>query len=53
MPDYEDLILQRQELMEVWEDDPDAAAALGFRWSDEPDNWWDEIPPEDFEEVLL
>lgn len=40
MIDYEDLILQRQELMEIWEDDPDAAAALGY--------WWDEIPPEDF-----
>lgn len=23
MPDYEDLILQRQEELEVWEDDPD------------------------------
>ncbi len=43
MPDYEDLILQRQELMEIWEDDPEAAAALG--------DWWDDIPPEDFEEA--
>lgn len=52
MPDYEDLILERQELIEIWEDDQEAAAALGFRWDDDPGNWWDEIPPEDFEEVL-
>ena len=24
MPDYEALILERQELMEIWEDDPEA-----------------------------
>lgn len=23
MPDYEDMILQRQELIEIWEDEPD------------------------------
>lgn len=44
-PDYEDLILQRQEMVEIWEDDPDSPFLQG------EGNWWDEIPEEDFEEV--
>lgn len=42
MPDYEDLILQRQENIEIWEDEPDSAYC--------PINkcWWDDIPEDDF-----
>lgn len=47
MVDYEDLILQRQELIEIWEDDPDSP----FLHGSGDDHWWDEIPPEEFEEV--
>lgn len=45
MRDYEDLILQRQENIEIWEDDPDSPylRGQGFR-----NNWWDEIPEEEF-----
>lgn len=34
--DYEDLILARQEAIEIAEDDPDSAYF---------ENWWDEIDP--------
>lgn len=47
MNDYEDLILQRQELIEIWEDDPESPFLQGSG----ADNWWDEIPPEEFKEV--
>lgn len=39
MIDYEDLILQRQELQEIYEDDPDYI----------DNNWWDELDPEVFD----
>ena len=42
MPDYEDLILQRQELQEIYEDDPDSSLCPTGRC------WWDDIPEEDF-----
>lgn len=45
MPDYEDLILQRQELQEIYEDEPDSAEALIGRC------WWDYIPDNEFTEV--
>ncbi len=44
MIDYEDLILQRQEEQEIFEDDPDMWDALFC--SD--DHWWDNIDPEEF-----
>ncbi len=45
MIDYEDLILERQENIEIWEDEPDSPyLPQGMS------NWWDEIPPEEFEE---
>ena len=47
MIDYEGLILQRQELIEIWEDDPDSPFLRGY----DVDNWWDEIPPEEFKVV--
>lgn len=42
MPDYEDLILQRQELIEIWEDDPDSSLCPQGRC------WWDDIPEDEF-----
>ena len=42
MIDYEDLILERQENIEIWEDEPDSPYLGG--------SWWDEIPDEEFEE---
>ncbi len=45
MPDYEDMILQRQELMEIWEDEPDSALCQHC--------WWDDIPEEEFNEHIL
>lgn len=42
MIDYEDMILARQELDEIYEDDPESYAAL-------TGNWWDELDPEVFE----
>ena len=45
MPDYEDMILARQELAEIFEDDPDSAEALIGRC------WWDYLPDEEFTEV--
>lgn len=51
MIDYEYLILTLQDLQECWEDDPDGAQAhLGLS-SEDAENWWDEIPPEEFKEV--
>lgn len=49
MIDYEDLILQRQENIEIWEDDPDSPylQAQGF----DTGNWWDDIPDEEFKVV--
>lgn len=49
MIDYEALILAKQEAIEIWEDDPDSLFIKGC--FDDSDNWWDEIPPGEFEEV--
>ena len=47
MPDYEDLILQKQELIEIWEDEPDSAdCPIGHCW-------WDDIPEDEFYEHIL
>lgn len=45
MPDYEDMILARQEMLEIYEDDPDSSLC--------PYNkcWWDDIPDEEFDEL--
>ena len=63
MPDYEDLILQRQEYYEILEDDPDTWIITPDEfmdiWEDEPDSaealigrcWWDYIPDNEFTEV--
>lgn len=51
MIDYEYLILLRQDLQEILEDDPDGVQAHLGLTSEEIDNWWDEIPTEDFTEV--
>ncbi len=51
MIDYEYLILLRQDLQEIMEDDPDGAQAHLGLYSDDTENWWDEIPPEEFKEV--
>ncbi len=48
MIDYEDLILERQENREIWEDEPDSPY---LRQRFDSGNWWDEIPPEEFEEA--
>ena len=47
MIDYEDMILQHQERIEIWEDDPDSLYLRDYA----DVNWWDQIPPEEFEEV--
>ena len=50
MIDYEELILIRQELQEIFEDDPEdpaAAAMLGAAIAHEA--WWDDIPDNEFE----
>lgn len=47
MTDWEEMILLRQELIEIWEDDPDSP----FLQNAGKSNWWDDIPPEEFEEV--
>ena len=40
--DYEDLILARQDLQEIWEDEPDSAECpIGHCW-------WDDIPEDEF-----
>ena len=49
MIDYEDLILQRQELQEIYEDDPDVWDMMGC--SDA--NWWDDMDPEVFDVYIL
>lgn len=47
MPDYEDLILQRQEQQEILEDEPDSAECpLGHCW-------WDDIPEDKIHEHIL
>lgn len=47
MPDYEDMILQKQELIEIWEDEPDSALCpIGYCW-------WDDIPEDEFYEHIL
>lgn len=47
MIDYADLILQRQELIEIWEDEPDSALCpIGHCW-------WDDIPEDEFNEHIL
>lgn len=40
--DYEDLILRRQELLEIYEDEPDSSQCPIGRC------WWDDILEEDF-----
>lgn len=46
MPDYEDLILQRQEMQEIFEDDPDIYESLlsgDYFETDDLDIWlWEE-----------
>lgn len=41
MLDYEDMILARQELQEIYEDDPD----------DPVIDWWDDVPDDLFEVI--
>ena len=52
--DWEGMILARQELAEIWEDDPDAAADLGY--IEDPENWiyddYDDILDGDLEDQL-
>ena len=43
MIDYEALILERQENIEIWEDEPDSPY---LNQHFDSGNWWDEIPPE-------
>lgn len=40
--DYEELILIKQELIEIWEDDPESPFLQA------EDEWWNDIPDEDF-----
>lgn len=47
MLDYEDMILARQEMIEIWEDDPDSAACEIGKC------WWDDLPDEEFTEVFI
>lgn len=47
MIDYEALILERQENIEIWEDEPDSPYLNQHL---ESGNWWDDIPDEEFEE---
>lgn len=42
MPDYEDMILERQELIEIYEDEPDIYESLL------DGSWWDDVDPEVF-----
>lgn len=46
--DYEELILIRQDLAEIYEDDPDYIDNI---LKDE--NWWDELDPEVFQEWVF
>ena len=48
MVDYEALILERQENIEIWEDEPDSTY---LQQPFDSGNWWDDIPDEEFEEV--
>ena len=42
MPDYEELILIKQDLIEIMEDEPDSALCpIGFCW-------WDDISEDEF-----
>lgn len=45
MIDYEELILARQDLQEIYEDDPDSSLCLDNKC------WWDDLPDEEFEEI--
>ena len=45
--DYEELILIRQDYIEILEDEPDSAECMIGRC------WWDDLPDEDFIEVRL
>ena len=46
--DYEELILIRQDLAEIYEDDPDHIDNIL-----KDDNWWDELDPEVFQEWVF
>lgn len=47
MTDYEDLILQKQELIEIWEDEQDSSICpIGHCW-------WDDLPEEVFDGHIL
>lgn len=48
MVDYEALILERQENIEIREDEPDSPY---LQQPFDSGNWWDDIPDEEFEEV--
>ena len=48
MIDYEDLILHRQELQEIYEDDPEYIDSQLTS-----DSWWDELDPEVFQEWVF
>ena len=48
MVDYEALILERQENIEIWEDEPDSPY---LQQPFDSGNWGDDIPDEEFEEV--
>ncbi len=41
--DYEELILMKQEMIEIWEDDPDSPYLQSA-----DDQWWNDVPDEDF-----
>ena len=43
MVDYEDLILERQDMIEIMEDEPDSAYCPIGRC------WWDDIPDDYFD----
>lgn len=45
MLDYEELILERQDLQEIYEDDPDSSLCSDNKC------WWDDIPDEEFGEL--
>lgn len=46
--DYEELILIRQDLAEIYEDDPDYLEHILL-----DDEWWDELDPEVFQEWVF
>ena len=45
--DYEELILIKQDMIEIYEDEPDSAECLIGRC------WWDDLPDDEFTEVIL